>query len=215
MATIPGVPVTAQHYHDYMILYSAGDEVNAVVDGAPPGPNGRLFTVEPGKAVKVPYEAGRFILNHYAYTGVVRVREIENPDGSGTTRDIDAAKIESAALLEQEDARRWRDYITYIIEDKLNNKKVVPPTPPAILSIMERRGYKLEDFGINIPGQAGEKSSGAELAALKSQNADLTQKLATLTDLLTKQSSQVAELSAKLNEALGEPVEADQGKKKR
>ena len=214
MATLPGVPVTAQNYHDYMILLTVGDEVSAVVDGAPPGPNGRCFTVEPNKAVKVPYEAGRFLLNHYAYTGVVRVKEVENPDGSGTTRDIETAKLESAALLEQEDARRWRDYITYVIEDKLNNKKVVPPPPEAIKRIMDRRGYRLEDFGINVPGQAGEKSSGAELAELKAQNADLTKKLATLTELLTGQASRTAELEAKLNDALGEPEPEKKGKGK-
>lgn len=214
MSTLPGVPVIAQNYHDYMVLLTVGDEVSAVVDGAPPGPNGRCFTVEPNKAVKVPYEAGRFLLNHYAYTGVVRVKEVENADGSGTTRDIETAKTESALLLEQEDARRWRDYITYVIEDKLNNKKVVPPPPEAIKRIMDRRGYKLEDFGINVLGQAGEKSSGAEVAALKAANADLSDKLSKLTDLLTSQASRTAELEAKLNEALGEPEPEKKGKGK-
>lgn len=191
MATLPGVPVTASRYHDYMILYTVGEGCSAVVDGAPPGPMGRLFTVPPHIATKVPYEAGRFLLQHKAYTGVVRVNETEKEDGSGTLRDIDTAKAESAALLHTEDARRWRDYITYIIEDKLNNKKVVPPTPDAILSVMERNpDFRLEHYGINIQGQAPASASG-DVAELKK--------------LVQAQAKQIADLTATLNDAIGGP----------
>src|ERR1700728_4163360 len=94
-------PVQALKYHDYMWLYTEGERVEVVVDGAPPGPNGRLFTIEPGKATKVPHEAGRFILEHIGYTGVVRVDEKDREDGTGTDLDIAKAKDESMKRFEE------------------------------------------------------------------------------------------------------------------
>jgi hypothetical protein len=179
--TLPGQVVTAMHLHDYMILYTEGDEVNCLVDGAPPGPMGRLFTVTPGKAVKVPWEAGRFILEHLAYTGVVRVKETDRKDGMGTEFDIKSAKVESLALFEAEDSRRWRDYVEYCITDKINNKRVVPATPDAIRRIIDRRGYRLGDYGISPIG---------EPQPVDSRIAELT--------------AMIAALKAKLDDALGE-----------
>lgn len=183
MATMPGAAVVAFKYNDYMILYTEGEPVDAVVDGAPPGPSGRLFHVEPGKAVKVPYEAGRFILDHLGYTGVVRVREIEREDGTGTEFDIAAAKAESEAKFEDEDARRWREYVEYCITDKMNNKKAVPATPDSIKRIMERRGYNLGDYGI---APVGEKQPRDRV--------------------IEQLQAQIAALTAKLNDALGDPA---------
>lgn len=176
---LPGSASTAFRYHDYMILFTEGEEVCTVVDGAPPGPDGRKFTVTPGKAIKVPYEAGRFILDHLGYTGVVRVNEIQGD--TGTTYDIAAAKVESLAKFEKEDARRWREYVEYCITDKINNKKAVPATPETIKRIIARRGYRLADFGISPIGEVQPQDS--QVAAL---------------------TKMVAELSAKLKEALGE-----------
>lgn len=176
---LPGAASTAFRYHDYMILYTEGEEVCCVVDGAPPGPDGRKFTVTPGKAIKVPYEAGRFILDHLAYTGVVRVTEIEGD--TGTTYDIAAAKTESLAKFEEEDARRWREYVEYCITDKINNKKAVPATPDSIKRIIARRNYRLADFGIAPIGEIQPQDS-----AMKAMQA------------------QIAELTAKLKDALGE-----------
>lgn len=200
MSTMPGAVVTAQHYHDYMILYTEGESVQAVVDGAPPGPNGRLFTVETGKAIKVPYEAGRFILDHLAYTGVVRVKETDKPDGTGTEFDLVTARAESLAKFEEEDARRWRDYVEYCLTDKLDKRKAIPATPDSIKRIIARRGYRPSDFGIAPVGEAQPKDKAVE----------------ELTALVKAQESQIAALTSKLNEALGEPVEvsAGDGKKK-
>lgn len=173
--TLPGGPVTAFNYHNHMILYTEGEEVIAVVDGAPPGPDGRKFTVTPGKAVKVPWEAGRFILEHLGYTGVVRVNETEKADGSGTEYDIEAAKVESLAKFEEEDAKRWANYIEYCITDKVNNKRAVPATPDTIKRIMARRGYRLGDYGIAPVGEIAPKDAAME--ALQKQVAELTAKL--------------------------------------
>lgn len=169
-------------YRDFVWLYTEGETVCAVVDGAPPGPEGRKFTIEPGKAKKVPWEAGRFLLEHLGYTGVVRVRETDREDGTGTDLDIESAKIESAEKLLGEDERRWQDYVRYCIDDKINNKRVVPPTPDSIKRIMARRGYKLEDFGIQPAGEAA--PADTRIAQLQKMVKDLT---------------------AKLNDALGEP----------
>jgi hypothetical protein len=181
--TVPGQTVTAAHYQDYQILYTEGEEVVCVVDGAPPGPDGRKFTVTPGKAVKVPWEAGRFILEHLGYTGVVKVNETQTE--TGTTYDITTAKAESLAKFEEEDARRWRDYVTYCIDDKINNKKAVPATPDAIKRLIARRGYRLSDFGISPVGEVQPRDAAMEAMQ-----------------------KQIAELTAKLNEALGDPAPA-------
>lgn len=165
-------------YRDYMWLYTAGDKVEAVVDGAQPGPNGRLFEVIPGKPVKVPWEAGRFILAHMSYTGVVRVNEKDREDGSGTDLDIAGAKKASLALFEEADKRRWRDYVQYVIDDKINNKRVVPPPPDTIKAIMDRRGYKLTDFGVTVPGEMNPTAPSLnEMAALRAENHELKTKL--------------------------------------
>lgn len=189
MATLPGQIVTAQKYFDYMWLYTEGEQVCQVVDGAPPGPDGRKFTVNTGKATKVPWEVGRFFLEHLAYTGVVRVRETDRPDGTGTDLDIESAKAESLAKFEEEDGRRWREYVEYCITDKINNKKAVPATPGAIKALIKRRGYRLADYGIAPVGEATPRDAAME--ALQKT---------------------VAELTAKLNEALGEPTVVKKGK---
>ena len=183
--TLPGGASTPFRYHDYMILYTAGEKVETVVDGAPPGPMGRLFVIEPDKPIKVPYEAGRFILEHLAYTGVVRVTETDKADGTGTEYDVASARTESLQQFEAEDARRWRDYVTYCIDDKVNNKKAVPATPDAIKRIIDRRGYRLSDFGIAPVG---------EIQPQDKQVAALTALVAEMTARLDKQAKQLKEL---------------------
>lgn len=189
MATLPGMTVTAARYSDYMWLYTEGEPVDAVVDGAPPGPMGRLFHIEPMKATKVPYEAGRFILDHLGYTGVVRVTESDRPDGTGTDLDIQSAKAESLSKFETEDARRWREYVEYCITDKVNNKRAVPATPDSIKRLIERRGYRLADYGIAPVGEPQPRDTA--IVALQAQIADLT---------------------AKLNDALGETATPKKGR---
>lgn len=196
MATAPGTIVSGARYHDYMWLYTEGETVCQTVDGAPPGPMGRLYTVEPGKAVKVPYEAGRFFLEHLAYTGVVRVTETERADGTGTDLNIAKAKAESLAKFEEEDSRRWREYVEYCVTDKINNKRAVPATPKAIKDLIERRGYRLADYGIAPVGEIQPVDAG--IAALKVQNAQLQQ--------------QLDELTAKLGDLLDEPTPVKKGK---
>lgn len=187
--TLPGQTVTPSRYQDYMILYTEGDEVVAVVDGAPPGPDGRKFTVTPGKAIKVPWEAGRFILEHLAYTGVVRVRETDKADGTGTEYDIESAKAESLAAFEVADEKRWAAYVEYCVTDKINNKKAVPATPDSIKALIKRRGYRLSEFGITPVGES----------------APADNRIAELTKL-------VADLKAQLDDALGNTPPAKKGK---
>jgi hypothetical protein len=179
--TVPGQSLTAAHYQDYMILYTDGEEVRCTVDGAPPGPNGRLFIVPTGKATKVPWEAGRFILDHLAYTGVVRVNEVNNEDGTGTTYDLEFAKAESIERFKEADQKRWEDYITYCVTDKLSNPRgpqPIPPTPDSIKNVMKRRGYKLSDYGITTVGEVRTIAGSDEIKLLREQVAALTARLA-------------------------------------
>lgn len=188
-ATVYAPGVRPSDYRDYMWLLTAGDKVECVVDGAPPGPNGRLFIVEPGKAKKVPWEAGRFILNHLAYTGVVRVNEIDREDGTGTDLDIDGARAESLANFAEGDARRWRDYVQYVIDDKIGNKKVVPPMPESIVAIAKRRGYRLSDH----------VNANELLSKDRDDETKTLQKM--VKELMTKNE----ELTAQVRELIGEP----------
>ena len=182
-ATVPGVQVMAATYHDTMVLYTATDEVRAVVDGARPGPNGRLFVVPPGKPTKVPYEAGRFILEHLGYTGVVRVLEQETE--TGVTWDVDAAREESLLKSEAEDTKRLQQYVTDSVEDYVKRNKPVPPPPDSIMKIIERRKFDLKRFGIRPigfadPAQEQADDLAAENKNLKNQLAILSEQVAQL-----------------------------------
>jgi hypothetical protein len=178
LATIPGAPVIAAHFGETMVLYSEGERVEAVVDGAPPGDTGRLFVVEPGKPKKVPYEAGRFMLDHLGYTGVVRVNVTESD--SGTTYDIANAKVESIAKLAQGDEMRFKYWLAGVVDDYVKRNKPVPQPEESIMRIIERRGYDLKNYGI-VPIGWAEKEKGGEMDALRAQVAELTAKLNALT----------------------------------
>jgi hypothetical protein len=192
MGTMPGAVVIAKHYGEAMILYSAVNRVAAVVDGAPVGDNGRLFIIEKGKAKKLPYEAGRFILDHYGYTGVVRVDEQETD--TGTNYDMVKAKAESLALTEQQDDKRFQQYISDVVTDYLNQKKPAPKTPAAIQEIIDRRGYDLTKYGIFPLGQK-ETENQEKLAKLSADNKEKD-------DQIVKLQQQMADLAntvAKMN----------------
>jgi hypothetical protein len=177
MSTIPGAPVVAAHFGEAMVMYSESERVECVVDGAPPGDNGRLFIVEPGKPKKVPYEAGRFMLDHLGYTGVVRVAVTETD--SGSTFDLKTAKAESLAKLEKGDDLRFKAWLAGIIEDYVKRSKPVPEPDESIMRIIERRGYNLKSYGITPIGWA-EKEKHDDVEALRSQVAALTAKLSQL-----------------------------------
>src|SRR5215469_4163784 len=147
---LPGMQVTASHYHDSVVLYSHENRVECVVDGAPPGKLGRLFIVEPGKPQRVPFEAGRYILEHLSYTGVVRVREEETDEG--IKYDVKGALEESLALTERMDKERFERYVSDAVDDYVKRNKPVPQPPPAIMKIIEKRGYDLRQYGITPIG---------------------------------------------------------------
>jgi len=214
-ATVYAPGTRPPNYRDYVYLYTVGERCEAVVDGAPVGPLGRLFIVEPNKAVRVPWAAAEWISRHMSYTGVVMVNEVEKRDDqgevTGTQLDIDKAKTESAALLEDSDRRRWRDYVQYVIDDKLNNKRVVPPPPDSIRHIMERRGYRLEDFGISIPGAM---TPAAESRAAENAQNDqikiLTEQLARQTEIINALHSRLEAIAAASNPNPSTPDVIDQ-----
>lgn len=191
MGTMPGAVVIAQHYGEAMVLYSAIEKVAAVVDGAPVGKLGRLFIVEPEKPVKVPYEAGRFILEHYAYLGVVRVEETETE--TGITYHVDEAKKESLKLTAEMDDKRFSQYVSDVVTDYLNQKKPAPRTPDVIQKIIARRGYDLKRYGI-FP--LGEQESGniAKISALESENKAKDDQLQTLQRQMAELATTVANL---------------------
>lgn len=191
MSTMPGAVVIPKNYGVAMVLYSAVNRVEAVVDGAPVGPTGRLFVVEKGKAMKVPFEAGRFILDHMSYKGVVRVDEVETDQG--VTYDIEKARQESLELTEREDDKRFQQYVSDVVADYLNQKKPAPRTPDSIAEIINRRGYDLTKYGIFPLGQketeqlnrmkeleAESKDKEAEVQKLREQLADLANTVAKL-----------------------------------
>jgi hypothetical protein len=173
-----------------MRLYSHSERVAATVDGAPPGPHGRLFIVEPGVVTKVPDEAGRFLLEHLAYTGVVRVDEIESENG--VQFDKEKAVEESLASLEAQDRVRFQTYIQNMVKDYVERNRPVPPPPDSILRLIERRGYDLKSYGIvPIGWEAPDKDARVvqleeENKALKTSMADLNSKL----DVLLQQQAE-------------------------
>ena len=175
MGNMPGMAVIPTHYADHMVLYTATERVEAVVDGAPVGKAGRLFIIEVGKPTRVPYEAGRFILEHLGYTGVVRVEETE--DDSGVHYDVQKGKAESLAASAEQDDMRFRRYISDAVEDFVKRNKPVPEPPEPILRIIERRGYDLKRFGI-VPIGWEEPDKDKRLADLEAQLAALQAKLA-------------------------------------
>lgn len=205
-ATIPGVQVQAATYHDTMVLYTATDEVRTVVDGARPGPNGRLFIVPPGKAIKVPYEAGRFILEHLGYTGVVRVQETETE--SGVTWDVERAKEESLAKSEEEDNKRLAQFVSDMVTDFVQRNKPVPSPPESIMRIIERRHFDLKRFGIRPIGFTDPAQEQAD--ELVAENKSLKDRLAIM-------EAQVAQLLGKGGDAgttEAEPGAEPEGKPK-
>lgn len=180
--TLPGQTVIPRSYGESMVLFTAGDPVCAVVDGAPAnwrGAEGRKFTIEPGKAKLVPYEAGRFILEHLSYTGVVRVNETETD--SGIEYDIEGAKKESLALLETMDAQRFRQYVDGVVQDYIMNpkgRKAVPEPPAPIKAIIKRRGYDLKSYGIVPLGWEEVQKDDPRVEDLQNQLAQLRKQLA-------------------------------------
>lgn len=155
-------------------VYTASDDGTCmVVDGAPPGPTGRLFTIPPREVVEVPEEAAKELCNHKAYDGIVRVPVIRSR--TGTTFDIEAAHAASVNLLEAQDKIQWARWVNDSVEDFIKRSKPVPPPPPRILSIIKRRGYKPEDFGIVPIGWS--KPQSEEAIALKKENTELRERL--------------------------------------
>lgn len=195
MLSNPGLPATAALYQtSTMVLFTALDKVATVVDGAPPGKNGRLFIVEPNKPVKVPYEAGRFIIEHLGYTGVVRVNEQEKLDDEGNVigieYDVATARDESLAKGKEQDSIRWQRFISDMVTDFVKQSKPVPPPPEAIVRIIERRGYRMQDYGVKPigfqdPVDMKQAAMESENATLRTQVNDLMSKM----DLLIKQGS--------------------------
>lgn len=155
-----------------MFVYSEYEgpvKVAMTVDGAPPGPLGRLFIVPSKEVVEVPDIAGRALIEHLAYLGVVKVDTIKTR--AGLEFDIKKAEGESATLLETSDRIRFQEFVMSTIQDQVSRGKVVPPPSAGILDIMTRRGYKLDDYGIKPMGTEEAKraveSNHAEVAALK------------------------------------------------
>jgi len=188
---MPGAVVIPKNYGESMVLYSAIERIAAVVDGARPGPMGRLFIVEPEKPVKMSYEAGRFILEHYAYAGVVRVDEEEAE--SGIRYNVEKARAESLALTEIEDDKRFHQYVSDIVIDYLNQKKPAPRTPDVIQKLIARRGYDLKKYGIFPLGER-ESANMDKLAALEKENKEKDEQLVKLQQQMADLANTVAAL---------------------
>lgn len=186
---LPGQTVIPKTYGERMVLFTAGDPVECVVDGAPVGPNGRLFKIRPNKPQQVPFEAGRFILEHLAYTGVVRVEE--KGTDTGIEYDIEGAKRDSLALLDQMDRTRFNAYVSGVVEDYVKQNKPVPQPSPAIMAIIERRGYDLKRFGIVPIGWADPEKE--RILKAEEQNKSLQSQLSVLQSQLAALQNQVTD----------------------
>lgn len=183
---LPGQTVIPRTYGERMVLFTAGEKVEAVVDGAPPGPNGRLFIIQPGKPQQVPYEAGRFILEHLAYTGVVRVDEKET--ATGIEYDIKGAEKASKALLEASDAERFRRFVDSMVQDYIMNPKGTKPVPEpseTIKAIIKRRGYNLKDYGIVPLGWEEVKKEDPRVEDLQRQLAEMRKRMGDMEEMAT------------------------------
>jgi len=197
---------TPQFYRDYMWIATWGIPHETTVDGAPTGPKGRVYgCTEVGRAKKVPWEAGRFLIEHCAYTGVVRVEESEREDGTGTDLNLTKAQEESLANFVKGDEEMWQRYLDYIV-DRIERKMVVPPMPDSVRGVMQRRHYSLNlsDFVTNITG------TRVPTAASTVDNGEVAE----LRALVAKQAAAIAALTTKLDDALGEPVAVEEPKKK-
>lgn len=181
MATIPGAQVVASRYGETVVLYSEGNRVEIQgAYGAPPGPDGYCWIVEPGKPKKVPFEVGRIALDHYGYTGVVLVDVTETRDElgniTGTKYDLETAKKQSRVKTERGDELMFKGWLSGAIEDYVKRNKPVPEPPEAIMVIIERRGYDLKKYGI-VPIGWAEKAESSEVAALRAELNALKKKL--------------------------------------
>lgn len=161
------------------------------VYGAPPGPDGFSWILEANKPTRVPYEVYRVATEatHLQYASVVKVDVTEKKDEFGnvvgTDFDLESAKRESAARLQQADDRAFQFWISGIVEDYVKRGKPVPEPDAHIQRIIARRNYDLKRYGI-VPIGWAEKEKSNEVDQLKA--------------LLAEQSKQLAELKAKLGE---------------
>lgn len=163
------------------LVYTAKEDGTAmVVDGAPPGPLGRLFKIPGLSVVEVPEEAAVQLCLHRAYDGVVRVTSIRSR--TGTTFDVEKAHAESVELLKKQDDLRWARWVNDSVEDYIKRSKPVPPPPKPIIEIIKRRGFKPENFGIVPIGWA--KVETEESKQLKQENLDLKRALERTMDRL-------------------------------
>jgi hypothetical protein len=181
VATIPGAAIVAAHYGEDVVVYSAEERIEiSGAYGAPPGPEGFNWTIEPGKPVRIPYEAARLAREIYGESGLVEVdvREDKDKAGSviGTRYDLDKARKESIEKLRVGDEARFKRWLSGVIEDYVKRSKPVPPPDEAISRVIARRRYDLKKYGI-VPIGWGEAARDTELESLKAQLAELQAKL--------------------------------------
>lgn len=208
---LPGQVVIPKNYGTEVVVYSAAFGWQGVVDGAPPVNGSRLFTIEPQKAKKVPFEVWRFIDQHNPYSDVVAVSQVESD--SGVTYDIEGARQESMAKGEAADLAAFKAYISAAVEDFVKRNKPVPQPPDNIMAIIERRGYDLKKFGI-VPIGWEEPEKDARVAQLEQQMQQLKDQLAIAAmaqdradqlqaqlDALQQKDERIAELETQLAKA--------------
>lgn len=179
-----------------MFIYSAymGSAIVAmVVNGAPPGPLGRLFVCPPNEVTEVPDIAGREMIIHLSHYGVVAVKTTKTRQG--IEFDEMTAKSESLQILEGEDRNRFMTYINSAIEDRVSKGKIVPPPPPGMVDIMHRRGWKVEDYGIRPIGMEPAKPGAT------------TDEVGELRNRLSAMEANTLRLTKLLEDALGGPSE--------
>jgi len=200
---LPGQAVIPKNYGESIVLFST-EGFECVIDGAPVGQHGRLYKIPAGKAIKVPFEVGRYLLDTQSFPFIDVVRVHEEEQESGIVYDIDGAKADSLARLVQADDLAFKQYVQGAVEDFVKRNKPVPQPPDKIIRIMERRGFKLEQYGIVPIGW--KTAENKQLTAVSDENATLKQQLAS-------QQDQMAEMQKKLDALLVANVSGDSKKK--
>jgi len=169
---LPGQTVIPRGYGESMVLFSH-EGCAVVIDGAPVGKDGRLYKIPAGKAIKVPFEVGRFLLDTQSFPFLDVVRVSEEETDSGITYDIELARAESADRRKIADDAAFNQYVQGAVEDFVKRNKPVPQPPAHILRIMKRTGYKLEDYGIHPIGWKTVENE--KLQAVSQENEQLKQ----------------------------------------
>ena len=136
-----------------------------------PGPAGAA----PYKTFVTPsHKVGEMLMKQGVYYGLVEVHQVRQ--GNSIIFDVEGAMKASGVARKQAEDAMLQTYVKAAKEDELGKHPIRPPSAP-IQKILNERGLDLKrDFGVQPVGwtlSEGAKARDAEMAALKSELAEL------------------------------------------